>query len=150
MQFQIPPAAWCLAEINLGGMVFTAALAEIAIKTENVTSDQLLILWCLIGGFIGSFVSLRYFHPKDYWDASTQFGTNLCISAVGSPLLVDQISYWTKLPVGLRLAIPTAFCIGVVGCNLTAMLIPYGEKYIRAYVEKFIPAKTGNTSNTSE
>lgn len=146
-QFQISPAAWFLAEANLGIVVILAAIADVAVKTEKATPDELLILWCLIGGFIGSFCSLRYFHPKSYWDASAQFGTNLCISAMGSPIMVDQISYWTSLPVGLRLALPVAFCVGVVGCNLTAMLIPYGEKYIRAYVEKFIPTKANLDKN---
>ena len=137
----MPLASRLLAWADLQLMVVFAAAGEIALKTESVTSDELIILWCMIGGFFGSFCSLHFYQPKDKFAAGMQFLVNLSFSAIFSPLLVDQTSYWTKLPLGLRLALPIAFLVGLLACTGVARALPYLQmgldKYLKDKVDTF-------------
>jgi hypothetical protein len=119
-----------LCELNLLMMVALTLGAETAIRYENTTNDQLLILWCLIGGFGGSFCSLRFFQQAKAMEAGMQFATNLIISTAVSPFLVDAVAFRCDLPVGLRLALPVSLSVGMLACSGVSLTIPYLEKWI--------------------
>ena len=129
-------AARILTEITLGSMIILAQIAEIAVASEKVTSDELLLLWCLIGGLCGSFCSLRFFQPQRATEAVMQFGVNLCFATIVSPQACYVTSAWTGWPIGLRLALPVALVIGTVACNLVAIVLPYGERWFRGRAAK--------------
>ncbi len=128
----MPLSSRILAAVNLDFLVILAAFGDVAVKTEVVTPDELLILWCVIGGFCGSFCSLRFFQPKTPLEASSQFFVNLCLSSIISPLLVDQAARWTGFPLGLRLALPISLFVGILGCQTVGLAIPYAEQWFRA------------------
>ena len=138
----MPLASRLLGWADLQLMVVFAAVGEIALKSESVTSDELVILWCMIGGFFGSFCSLHFYQPKDKFAAGMQFAVNLSFSAIFSPLLVDQVSYWTKIPLGLRLSLPVAFLVGMLACAGVARALPYLQKFIDRYLENQVDVYT--------
>lgn len=121
-----------MAEVLLGFSMFALATAELGIKMEVVTSDQLMILWCLIGGLLGAFCSLDFFPVGNgKWEKGAQLGVNVVLSATCSPSLVDLVAYWTGLPSGLRLALPISVGVGIVGRAAVFMLIPYGREFLK-------------------
>lgn len=124
------------AELQL--IVICAALGEIGVRTELFSPEDITILWCLAGGFVGSFCSLHFYEPPTRAAAGMQFGVNLSLSAVASPALVDVISYWTRWPVGIKLALPVSAGVGIVACAAVAAALPYLPKYIMRRSEKLI------------
>ena len=132
----IPQGSQILGEVALMAVIATTALAEVGVRTETVTPDQLLILWCVIGGLVGSFCSLQFFHVTTRQQAAWQLGVNLGLSSMLSPLIVDLTSSWTDYPVGLRLALPIACGVGIGGQAVVAQLIPWCRKWIERRAQK--------------
>lgn len=122
-------ATGLMSEISLTLLILLAASADLAVKTEAATPDQILILWCLVGGLIGSIVSLRIFRVKDINDGTWQLMANLGISSMASPILTDLIGKYSGYPVGVRLALPVSLVLGIVGEQAVALLIPIAKKW---------------------
>lgn len=118
--------------IELQLMFILTAIADVAVRTEAATSDELLILWCLIGGLGGSICSLHFYPCDDRSNRAWQFIVNIICAAIFSPFLCDHVSYWTRLPLGLRMALPVAFGVGFFGCQAITQGLPYAKQYYRA------------------
>jgi len=127
-----------LGEAILMAIIATTAVADIAVKTEQVTPDQLLVLWCVIGGLVGSFCSLQFFQVRTRPEAAWQMAVNLGLSGTLSPLIVDLISSWTAYPIGLRLALPIACGVGIGGQAVVAHLIPWARKWLDGRAKKYV------------
>lgn len=125
----ISHATGLMSEVSLTLLILIAASADLAVKTEVATPDQILILWCLVGGLIGSIVSLRVFRVKDVSDGTWQLVANLGISAMASPMLTDLIGKYSGYPVGVRLALPVSLILGIVGEQVVALLIPIAKRW---------------------
>lgn len=137
-QIMIQTASHTLTEILLAAAAVTLASAEIAIKTEAATADELLILWCVIGGFLGACCSLKFCPSKGGWDNAVQLAVNLILSAAFSPQICWTIAPWIGAPVGLRLAIPVSVAVGSFAQAVVFMLIPWGKKYLEARAAKVV------------
>lgn len=129
-----------LSEIYLVGAAAFLAAAEGSVRYETATPDQLIITWCIIGGFLGAFCSLRFFPVSGKVDTGMQLAVNLILSATCSPALIDVISYYTKIPAGLRMALPVSVAVGITGQALVAMLIPRGKDLVNKYLNRLDPA----------
>lgn len=134
----IPQTTRILAFLNIDAMIILTALGDVAVRTEAVTSEQLIVLWCVIGGFGGSICSLRFFQVKTPLEGWSQFGTNLILSAMVSPILVDWVSRLTGFPQGLRLSLPIALGVGVLGCQAVARAIPYAQRWLDRKGDKIV------------
>lgn len=128
-----------LSEILLVGAASVLAAAEAAVKYETASPDQLIISWCLIGGFLGAFCSIRFFPVSGKVDTGMQLAVNLILSATFSPALIDITSYYTKIPAGLRMALPISVAVGIVGQALVSMLIPRGKEFVNKYLNRLDP-----------
>ena len=131
----MPFASRILAVAELNLMVMFTAIADIAVRTNVATPDEILVLYCIIGGFGGSFCSLHFYQPKDRFAAGMQFTVNFCFSGIFSPLLVEYMSYWTAIPAGFRLALPVGFMIGLVACAVVARLLPHFQRGLDKWAE---------------
>ena len=125
----ISHATGLMSEVSLTLLILFAASADLAVKMEVATPDQILILWCLIGGLIGSIVSLRIFRVKNINDGTWQLLANLGISSMVAPILTDLIGKYSGYPVGVRLALPVALVLGIVGEQAVALLIPIAKRW---------------------
>lgn len=134
----MPWPARMLAMIHVDIMLVCAAIADIAVKTEAATSDEMLILWCLIGGSCGSVCSLRFFQPKTPFESTSQIFVNIVLSTMLSPIIVDQLSKATGFPVGLRLALPVSLIAGIMACQTVARMIPWAQKWVDAKGQKIV------------
>lgn len=119
-----------MAEVSLISLVALTATADMAVRSESATPDQMLALWCVIGGMLGSFCSLKFFEVKSRVEAAAQLGVNLVLSGVCSPIIVDVISMYSGYPTGMRLALPIACALGIVGQQLVSKLIPIGQRFV--------------------
>ena len=126
----LPQGSQLLAEVTLIAAIGATAVADLSVRGETVTPDQLLVLWCVIGGMVGSFCSLQFFIVKTRVEAAWQLAVNLGLSAVVSPLLVDMVSYWTGYPLGLLLALPVSCGVGIGGQAAVIQIIPWGRKWL--------------------
>lgn len=135
---QVLNTQW-MAEVSLISLVALAAAADAAVRSEVATPDQMLVLWCVIGGMLGSFCSLKFFEVKSRVEAAAQLGVNLVLSGVCSPIIVDVVSMYSGYPTGMRLALPIACALGIVGQQLVSKLIPIGQRF----VEKRVKQATG-------
>lgn len=139
-------AARTLSEVLLAAAAATLATAELAIKTEVATPDQILILWCIIGGFLGAFCSLRFFPVQGNWENGWQLAVNLILSATFSPtlchIIVAATPEWIGISVGLRLALPVSVTVGAVAQAVVFALIPWGKKYLDARASKIVDGES--------
>lgn len=129
-QSMMPQGSQLAAEMALVGAIALSAVADVGVRTETATPDQLLILWCVIGGCVGAFCSLQFFAVKTRGEAMMQMIVNLGLSSMVSPLVVDLASSWTGYPVGLRLSLPIACAIGLLGQQIVTLLIPLGRQWL--------------------
>ena len=121
------PPALIAAELSWVAMVILGAGANVAIA-EGATPEQLQILWCLIGGFMGSMCSLRFFQVKGWWENAAQLGVNILLSATAAPVLCDYAARWSGFPNGLRLAILVSAGTGIFGQQTVMQAIPLIQK----------------------
>jgi uncharacterized membrane protein YsdA (DUF1294 family) len=121
----MPHRLLAIGFMELQCLVFFAAIGDVAIKTESATPEQLIVLWCVIGGLLGSFCSLHYYRQVSHVEATTQFVVNLCLSVAFSPILAEYISYWISFPVGLRLCLPVACGVGLLGNAAVVRGLPF-------------------------
>lgn len=129
-----------LSEIYLVGAAAVLAGADAAVRYETATPDQLIITWCIIGGFLGAFCSLRFFPVAGKVDTGMQLAVNLILSATCSPLIIDVTAYYTKIPAGLRMALPISVAVGITGQALVSMLIPRGKDLVNKYLNRLDPS----------
>lgn len=116
-----------------------ATVAGAEIIKESATPDELLILWCIVGGLLGAACSLRFFPVSGFWPNIWQLGVNLVLSAAFSPQLCYwPVSAWTGAPIGLRLALPVSVTVGACGQAIVALIIPWGKKYIETRAAKLV------------
>lgn len=131
-------AARMVFEVNMTLAIIFAAGAEVAMKYENTTPDEMLILWCLIGGVCGSACSLRFFKPASHLEGFWQMVTNLVIAGNFSPFVVDQVAWRLNFPVGLRMALPIAWTIGLLGTIGINRLLPFLDKWFTLRSNKIL------------
>lgn len=135
-----PMSPCFLSEIYLVGAAAVLAAADGAIRYETATPDQLIITWCIIGGFLGAFCSLRFFPVVGKVDTGMQLAVNLILSATCSPLIIDLTAYYTQIPAGLRMALPISVAVGITGQALVSMLIPRVKDLVNKYLNRLDPA----------
>lgn len=121
----LPTTSAVLAYLEMNMGVMAIAAAELVIQNGgSATPDDVLTCWCLLGGVIGSFCSLHFYRPPSRFAAGAQFGVNVGLSSMFSPFLVDVVSYFTKFPPNVRLAMPISAFVGIVACSAVAKLLP--------------------------
>lgn len=117
-----------------------AAAAEAGQLTGTMSMDDVICLWCVVGGCLGAICSLHFFRvpqgPHAHVDIAWQFGVNMILSGAFSPLLVPTVAKWTGLPEGMKTAIPTALAVGIIAQRVVARLLPVFQKVLDARASK--------------
>lgn len=122
--------------VDFSLLLVLAGISEVAMTYEIFSAADIIILHCLIGGIGGSSASIHFYPPANRSTGAFQFGINTLMAAFFSPAACEYISYWTKYPVGLRLALPVSFIVGLLACQAVARAIPWLQRYFDTYAGK--------------
>lgn len=117
---------------------FIGLISVTSLESPPTTPEDKLILWCLLGGVIGSACSLHFYPKLDKYSCAAQIGVNFGISVSISPLAVDLISNATKYPVSLRLALPVSFILGIIGQSIIVYSLPLIIEFVGKLIKRNI------------
>lgn len=126
-----------MAIILIGATAFAEAGEQVGMSPEDVT-----VLWCIVGGCLGAFCSLHFFRvapsATTQTDVAWQFGVNLILSGVFSPLLVPAAVRYSGLR-PMQVAIAVSCAMGIAAQRLVATIIlPGVQKILEARAAKVV------------
>jgi hypothetical protein len=106
-------------------LIGAAAFAE-AGEVGGMSPEDVVVLWCIVGGCLGAFCSLHFFRVQPsahiQADIAWQFFVNLILSGCFSPLLVPTAVKYSGLR-PMQVAIAISCGVGILAQQAVAKVI---------------------------